>query len=217
MNNIFNIASNTHTEELANNLRKLIVAKKISEAELARQTNIPQPTLHKILAGKTTDPRTSTLKALANYFDVSIDCMLNSTELSNEAPTLATQSIPIIAWENCINYKEYLRSISPNSWDQWVVSEPVSTFAFALSSKPSMEPKFPKGSTLIIDPSTTPEDGDLIIAHFANTNTATLRTLSIDGPISELSTVCKQPKITTPLCKETKIIGVVVKSVFRFL
>src|SRR5579863_6988609 len=63
-------------ENLTDNLRHLMQLKDISEAALARKTAIPQPTLHKILAGKTNDPRASTLKALADFFEISIDELL---------------------------------------------------------------------------------------------------------------------------------------------
>ena len=57
-------------EVLFENLRQLLMSRGISETELARQTNLPQPTIHKIMSGKTLDPRMSTLKSIASYFEV---------------------------------------------------------------------------------------------------------------------------------------------------
>ena len=57
---------------LVNNIKRLMMAKGLNEAKLAKRTNIPQPTLHKILSGKTEDPRVSTLKLLAEFFNVSL-------------------------------------------------------------------------------------------------------------------------------------------------
>ena len=54
------------------NLQELMHAKDISEAELSRQTSIPPATIHKILSGKTSDPRISTLKTLADFFQVTL-------------------------------------------------------------------------------------------------------------------------------------------------
>ncbi len=60
-------------EILLSNLRFLLSEQSINETELSRRTLIPQPTLHKIFASKTTDPRISTLHCLAQYFEVTVD------------------------------------------------------------------------------------------------------------------------------------------------
>jgi transcriptional regulator with XRE-family HTH domain len=44
-----------------------------SLTSLARRTGINQPTLHKIMSSGTADPRISTLLALAKFFDVSVE------------------------------------------------------------------------------------------------------------------------------------------------
>lgn len=207
------------TDNLSSNLRQLMKINNLSEAELARKTNIPQPTIHKILAGKTSDPRASTLKALANFFNVQID-MLLSNDVLKESDFITktnpnrTQSIPIISWKDCINFKKLINELTPTNWQKWAITEFFSYSAYALMSKPSMEPRFPKGSTLIIDPSVTPEDGDFVVAFFPNTREAALRELSIDGPTKILTSMSKEH--VTNLEDGIKIFGVVVKSVFSF-
>ena len=54
--------------QLLKNLYMFMQRHSVTEAQLARATEIPQPTIHKILSGKTTDPRISTLQSIANYF-----------------------------------------------------------------------------------------------------------------------------------------------------
>jgi len=206
------------TDDLAFNLHRLMNEKNITEAELARRTNIPQPTLHKILSGKTSDPRASTLRSLADFFGVTIDALLTGNiSTSSGSTTLAvkSQSIAIISWSDCLEASKLLRSLSPTTWGHWITTEYSSAGAFALSSKPSMEPRFPKGSTLIIDPNINPEDGDLIVVHYPNTNEATLRELSIDGPAKQLIPICKNspPEVFSPEIRE---LGVLVKSIFKF-
>ncbi|OGT63277.1 MAG: hypothetical protein A3E85_06010 [Gammaproteobacteria bacterium RIFCSPHIGHO2_12_FULL_45_12] len=189
----------------------------ITEAELARRTNIPQPTLHKILSGKTGDPRASTLKALADFFGVTIDMLLTGSASVPPMTTTAanTQSIAIISWSDCLEASKLIRTLDSVSWDNWITTEYSSTNAFALTSKPSMEPRFPIGSTLIIDPNITPEDGDLIVVHFPNTSEATLRELSIDGPVKQLVPICKNSSPET-FSAEIRDLGVLVKSIFKF-
>jgi SOS-response transcriptional repressor LexA len=205
-------------DDLTNILRRLMYERGITEAELARRTNIPQPTLHKILSGKTGDPRASTLKSLADFFGVTIDMLLTgsaSSTPSTPSSSANTQSIAVISWSDCIEASSLIRTLNSTNWDHWITTEHPSTNAFALSSKPSMEPRFPKGSTLIIDPNITPEDGDLIVVHFPGTNEATLRELSIDGPVNQLVPLSKNTpaEAFTPEIKE---LGVLVKSIFKF-
>lgn len=54
------------------NLEWLITNKGISPYELQRHVGVPQPTIHRILTGESTDPRTSTLQPLATYFGVTV-------------------------------------------------------------------------------------------------------------------------------------------------
>lgn len=204
-------------DDLTNTLRRLMDERNITEAELARRTNIPQPTLHKILSGKTGDPRASTLKALADFFGVTIDMLLTGSASVPPMTTTAanTQSIAIISWSDCLEASKLIRTLDSVSWDNWITTEYSSTNAFALTSKPSMEPRFPIGSTLIIDPNITPEDGDLIVVHFPNTSEATLRELSIDGPVKQLVPICKNSSPET-FSAEIRDLGVLVKSIFKF-
>lgn len=199
-------------------LHRLMDERKLTEAELARRTNIPQPTLHKILSGKTGDPRASTLKSLADFFGVTIDMLLTgnaTTATPVTASTTKTQSIPIISWTDCLQLAKLMGSLNSTNWDHWITTEYSSATAYALSSKPSMEPRLPKGSTLIIDPNINPEDGDLVIVHFPNTNEATLRELSIDGPIKQLIPICRNSP-PEPWDSNINVLGVLTKSIFKF-
>lgn len=42
--------------------------RKVSENELARATNVKQPTIHRIITGESRDPRRANLEKLARYF-----------------------------------------------------------------------------------------------------------------------------------------------------
>lgn len=203
-------------EQLIINLRRLMAINNISEAELARKTNIPQPTLHKILSGKTTDPRASTLRLLGNFFCISIDELL--TGISNSQQTTAInnmQYIPVISWNECIDSTCFTKKTNPTNWDDCITSEFVSKNAYALKSKPCMEPRFPKGTIFIIDPDFSPVDGDFIVVYYPNTQEATLRVLSIDGPTKLLSPISPNYP-TTNLEDDIKIFGILVKSISSY-
>lgn len=212
-----NLASTlTPNESLASNLRKLMQSHVINECALSRKTEIPQSTLHKILSGKTNDPRASTLKSLSDYFGISIEELLYGAPATrSQIISAQTQSIAVISWSDCINAQAFIDTLTPTNWGKWIVSEPLSKNAYALISKPSIEPRFPKGTIFIVDPTGIPEDGDLLIVYFTNTTEASIRELSIDGPSKLLLPLCPNSSIT-PLNNEIKILGIVTQTRFFF-
>ena len=201
------------TDNLIINIHHLMKTNQISEAELARSANIPQPTLHKILSGKTNDPRASTLKALADFFKISIDDLLTG-DATSSYPLSSIQSIPIINWKDCLNNFGFIKTLNANNWTKWVASEYLGQNVFGLVSKSSMAPRFPKGTTLIIDPDLTPEDGDIILVHYPKTEESTLRILSIDGPVRLLLPITGGEN--TFFKNDIDVLGVLVKSLFSY-
>src|SRR5205823_2748749 len=67
----------------------------------------------------------------------------------------------------------------------------LSSKAFALESRPSMQPRFPLGTMFIIDSKEKPTDGDIILVKMTNDGELSLRELIIDSPRWQL-----QPVIT---------------------
>ena len=200
---------------LVNNLNRLLNEQGINECELARRVGIPQQTLHKIFSGKTTDPRISTLKSLADYFSVPINdlCQEDMPIYSGNAPR--GKAIPIISWTDCLD-PEFISTLPSTHWDKWTVVETkLSAKTYALSSKPALENKFPKGTLFIIDPAVTPSDGDLVVVQYPETGEATLRELSIDGPNQILISLNQQAQQEV-LNKKIKILGAVVQSKFSY-
>lgn len=174
---------NTDSSPLISNLRTLMQRHNLSEAKLARVTNIPQPTLHKILAGKTSDPRISTIKILADYFETSIDDLYTGIVKSDTATVQHDKtSVPVISWQDCVRENSFLDRLSHSNWEAWLSSDFTKKHLFALITKPSMEPLFSKGTILIIDSQKNPKDGDLVVVYYSNSKEGTLRKLTIDGP-----------------------------------
>lgn len=216
MPNVSSVILLPSNNTLSINLRRLMLSLGINECTLSRSTNIPQPTLHKILSGKTSDPRASTLKILSEHFKISIEELLYGTpvtDLQNTSPQ--TQSIAVISWGDCLNAKKFVDKLTPSNWNKWVVSEFISHDLYGLVSKCSMEPRFPKGTIFIIDPAGIPEDGDLLIVHFPQTSEASIREFSVDGPSKLLLPICPNSSIC-PLSDDINILGIVIQTRFFF-
>jgi SOS-response transcriptional repressor LexA len=202
----------TTDNAVINNLHRLMQHQGLSEAELARQTGVPQPTLHKILSNQTTDPRISTLKTLADFFKIPLDDLFSDNVLLQDTPTSGakdSQSIPVISWEDCVKPNP-TSDLSPTNWEDWLVLDGANTIkhGYALISRPSMEPHFPRGTTLIVDPDVRPSDGDLIVVQYPDTESATLRELIIDGP-NRMLIPLNQNSDADHLTDTTRVLGTV--------
>lgn len=168
-----------------NNLQHLMRDKGINEAGLSRKTGIPQPTLHKILSGRTGDPRVSTLKILAEYFCITIDSLYSREIFYHNRPVPQGKFIPILSWKTCIDATNFKVKPDASTELYWTHEDDVEG-VFALVSKPSMEPRFARGTTLIIKHQAQAKDGDFVIVHYPNTDEATIRQFHVDGPDRQL-------------------------------
>lgn len=87
------------------NLKRLMELKRVSQYELARQTGVPQPTIHRILIGESVDPKTVTVEKLANYFGVSVPDLRGTAkrewkEATGRFSALSEEAIDLLAaWE----------------------------------------------------------------------------------------------------------------------
>lgn len=178
---------------LSENLSVLLKQHNLNANQLAQLIGIPMMTVRRLISGETEDPRISTLRIIADYFDISIDLLIGGDPRTIIAASKKIKSylIPKINWEflsRFDNHEKYdfddcseWQSISLNYNDH------IGKNAFALESRPSMYPRFPKGTIFIIDPDTTPTDGDIVLIKIRENNEFTLRELIIDPPEWRLS------------------------------
>ncbi|RJT49269.1 helix-turn-helix domain-containing protein [Legionella taurinensis] len=185
----------------------------VSESDLARALQIPYNTIHRLVSGYTTDPRLSTLKLIAAYFNVSLDTLLtHKLSKSNNNQ----KAVPIITWEQ-VTDNILLNSINSQNWTHWlpiplVSLDNISFNAFALESRPSMQPRFPIGTFFIIDPVCNPMDGDLVLVKIKTNDAVSLRELMIDPPTTKLLPLMQNSEALNFIEIEHEIIGVVVLS-----
>jgi len=206
---------------IAKNLQSLLNAYDISEYRVSQDLNIPAMTIRRLVSGETTDPRISTINKIANYFNVSLDSIVNSKEESNIRIMKKTipQFVPIIEWDIVKSLKS-IHELDLSSWDNWqpvltMSGESISSESYALKSKISMQPRFPQGSIFIIDPKENPSDNDLILVKMQNDENLSLRQLFIESPMSILQPVITGSEPIPYQEKVHKILGVVIYTVFN--
>ena len=168
---------------LSNNLEKLMqIHGNISVSELARSTQLPQPTLHHILSGDTKNPRKKALETLAKFFSVSTEQLLGKEPLPHIIPEIMKESlrlrtIPIIQWDML---KKWPKTAAKNL-KEVLLDKEIGTNSFALVIEDSsMEPMFPQDALLIFDAGKPSSDRDFIIAHVARDDKIFFNRLFVD-------------------------------------
>lgn len=184
----------------------------ITEAELGRRIKIPRTTISRLVSGRTPDPRVSTLKAIADYFNVSVDQLLGNQPLfnNNKQSTIKnTTSLPIIDWNSSKDWRNVISQIKPDNHFDWV-SDVVGHFAIKIQGE-SMWPQFQKNMILIIDAEKELSDRSFVIAYIQKNNEVIFRQLITEGSYKFLKAINPIFPLVRIGAKD-KIIGVVIQT-----
>jgi transcriptional regulator with XRE-family HTH domain len=163
-----------HYLHLSKILKKLLYERRMNASELAREVNLPCPTIHRLVTGKSTRPYRSSLIPIADYFSLNVNQLIDEEPLSGNDTSFkesSTQSLPLLKWD---------MSKDENNKDL-IISSGLSSKCFALiMPDESMEPLFPRGSILIFDPELLPKDRSYALISLQNTNIIIFRQILID-------------------------------------
>lgn len=202
--------------KLAEKISSLLQIHQISEINLARELNISLMTIRRLVSGETTDPRISTLKMIADYFNIPIETLLeDASELPlGKLKQEITQFIPVIDWQTASKITS-IKEVDKQTLKEWQLITfgnhySVTEEAFALESRPSMYLRFPNGTLFIIEPTIEPIDGDLVLVKIKKNGELSLREISIDPPEWKLHPIVPGSQSLLYSKKEYQIVGVVV-------
>ncbi len=210
--------------ELSDNLRELMRRIPITEAELARQSGVPQPTINRILSRATKYPRGDTLSDLANFLGVTISQLLGDDPLpSDRIPgahnpnNRSWEILPELSWEIVTKWPNVKEDLRKEGWHKWVSTDAkVSSDAYALAAKgEAMAPYFIEGTKLIIDPACKPNDRDFVVICPKGQNRATLKQLFYDGDDIYLKPLNPEFK-TARMDGSDKLLGVMIQARIDF-
>lgn len=204
--------------KIEKNLKKLLFENNLTPTELARQIDLPQQTIQRIVKGKIKNPHIKTLESIAKYFGMSAKDLSDEQSLfpnkndNNKAQTSDNQNIPVYEWNQL---QEVIDGKETPLLQNVVVSARYNEKTFGvIMSDSSMSPYFPKESILIIEPSNKQEDRSFVLAHLTNTNKFLFRQLLSDGEnffLKALSSDLASFPIKK-MEKEDKIIGCLVET-----
>jgi SOS-response transcriptional repressor LexA len=169
---------------LSSTLKKLLFDRNLKPVDLARELNMPPPTIHRLITGKSTRPYQSSLKPIADFFSITIEELLGEKSLASITQTTKNQiiesnlrTIPILKWDKSLE-SAYIDPANKRI----IVSNDINEKAFGLIMADfSMEPLFQLGSILIFDPQLIPHDRSYILAKLTDTNSYLFRQLLIDA------------------------------------
>jgi transcriptional regulator with XRE-family HTH domain len=162
-------------------LKKLLFERNMKASDLAREVNLPSPTIHRLVTGKSSRPYMSSLEPIADYFSVSIDQLLGEEDIHTKSDLSASQlicTLPLIPWEGLDNIGLGNESI----FEQIPYIGSVSKRAFAtVLIDTSMEPIFNRGNVLIFEPALLPKDRSYVLVRLAGKQGFIFRQLLMDA------------------------------------
>lgn len=117
-------------------------------------------------------------------------------------------SVPLISWVQAGDYAEAIDNLSPDEGERIETTVPVKAHTYALRvTGDSMEPEFPEGCIIIVEPEMEPRHGDYAIVKNGH-NEATFKQIIQDGADWYLKPINPRYPVK-PLPKGAVICGVV--------
>tara|TARA_R110000868_G_scaffold158036_3_gene385812 strand:- start:68448 stop:69068 length:621 start_codon:yes stop_codon:yes gene_type:complete len=161
---------------LSETLRKLLFNRNMKATDLAREIHVPQPTVHRLVTGKSKRPYATSLEPIAEYFDITVDQLVGDEPLDDEIIPVApgATTVAMTPWHELAN--------SDYQTNDHVIVSHIGTQNFATAMRDtSMEPIFPRNTTLIFDKEKPATDRTYVLVKLHNDKSIIFRQLIIDG------------------------------------
>jgi SOS-response transcriptional repressor LexA len=171
---------------LASNLKQLLQDYRLSESELARQTNIDQSVVHRLANNKTKNPKLDTLTALAKHFSISISQLIGDDLLlqgfwGKLQKNKLIKAIPILNLDTIENWLDK-KETQKEQLDFIVTDLNLGENFYATQIQDStMLPQLNEGTYLIVSPEIVSKNKDIVIFRKQNSQQAGVRQLFIDN------------------------------------
>lgn len=171
--------------KLSKNVRTQMQNLGLTQAELAEQAGVAQPTIHRILSGKIST--TTKLVELAKALKCDVEWLVAgdgpTTEVSNvEETTTQLQGLyPVISWVQAGDWAQ-IHEINKQDAVHYPCPVKCSDKTFLLKvSGMSMSPTFNEDELIFVDPEVEPSNGKYVVARLDDENEATFKQLIIEG------------------------------------
>lgn len=164
-------------------IRRIREARNISLDTLALKTGLDKGNLSRIERGKQSVP-TQRLEQIAAALGVApIDVYVTADGGNVEEGPELGKGVPLISWVQAGSWQDVIDNLQPGQGERISTTWPARAHTFALRVRgDSMEPKFPDGSIIIVEPEISAQPGDFVIVR-QNGDEATFKQLILDGSI----------------------------------
>ena len=179
--------------KLAAILKKLLFEKDMRSADLARAVDLPPPTVHRLVTGKSTRPYESSLKPIADFFSLEVEQLIGEKPIGGDhndyiqkKELIKEKSKKIFKTKIIeVNYIPWL-SILENNTEKNLSTVPfwgeISKKAYATTMPDSsMEPFIPKNALIFLDPQVQFADRSYILVKLHETGACLIRQILIDA------------------------------------
>lgn len=193
--------------ELGLAIKKLRVEKKMSQATLAEKVKVSTPNISRYESGKQ-NPEFEKIKDIADALGVKVSELILVAEGANVKTGPDLYRVPLISWVQAGNLKEVFinNDIDNLEWVETTYRARKFTYALRVVGD-SMEPKFPEGSIIIVEPEEQASNKSFVIAR-QDGNKATFKQLIDDGGDRYLKPINERYPIIA-LLPDFEICGVV--------
>ncbi len=202
-------------------LKRLMFHRGLRTTELARMIGLKQPTVHRIVEGVSPSPHQSSLIPLANFFNITVEQLRGEESLpwslydtwGVHGQDMA--AVPILSWEEAGHWVDSSSDKIKSRSHSVLIPQPVNDKVFALVMEDSsMEPQFPQGTVLVIDPSRPYKDRSYVLLKHKDHPRAVFRQLLLDARKYYLK--CLSPDLdgvrAEPLRPDAKICGTLIQA-----
>jgi SOS-response transcriptional repressor LexA len=202
--------------KLSSTLRSLLQKENISESELARQTGICQPVIHRIASGETDNPKIESLRPIAKYFSITVDQLIGDAPLDAHGSVFHVEQelfyLPLITLSQAVTWPKE-KALAKNFVQTDIE---ITDSAYAIQLKDStMYPMFPDGTLLIIELAPHYKHRDFVVSWLAGESQAIFKQLLIDGPKRYLKSVNGDYPLIE-MTKKDKILGLMLQARIDF-
>lgn len=207
--------------KLSSVLKALMQDVGITVTELARQTRVGQPVIHRMASGETDNPKVGSLSPIAKFFGINISMLIGDEPLS---PTRFSGSynpyyrswsqLPLLNWAQAIAWPE--KHLPAEICSTIATESNVTDKAFAVRMEDhTMEPRYPKDTLMVFEPSIAASDKDIIAIHIEGQDKIQVKQLMLDGNDVYLKPLNDDFEINR-IDKPHRILGVLVQSLTEY-
>ena len=181
--------------ELSKNIIALLKETHTTVYELSKQIKLQQSVITRIVNGDTLNPNIATIQKIASFFNVTISQLFGEVRLSENrisgeiTSNLELNSIPLLDWNEIEDWLKNKSSFPVKSHIKTELSEDHDSSLFSVKVlDSSLEPRYFKGTTLILDSQRKAKNKDVVLIS-NNSPTPVLKRILIEGNDSYLKSL----------------------------